>query len=186
MSILNPITDAAVIALDPALEGEHRLQSLLRIWLGHYFTGAPFTTRTAAGGTEQKTFMAVTYLWQEAVMPKNPQAPILHIVFSNLNTQRLDMADQVRGHDDRWMVEVLCMVPANLTATPMKGQDPQNVVRRLAGQVQWLFESTELEALSVHGVMEVQVKRPPAIVMGTGWAMRIMTCSCLTRREQAG
>jgi hypothetical protein len=185
MSILNPITDAAVLALNPALEPEHRLQSLLALWYGKYFTGVPFTTRAVGGGTEQQTFMDCILQWQEDEMPENPQKPIIHTIFTDPRTERLEMAPATFGQDDRWIIEVLVKIPVNLSGTPLRGKNPEHVARRLAGQVNWLYTSSEREALSVCGVTEIQVVRPPVILPGTSWHMRMMTVSCLTRREQA-
>lgn len=185
MAILNPITDAGVLALDAALEAEHRLQSLLALWYANYFTGAAFSTRAAGGGTEQKTFLACDFQWQEDEMPENPQKPLIHTVFTNPGSKRLDMAAGTYGHEDRWLMEVMVRVPVNLSGTPMKGKNPEHVARRLAGQVQWLYSSSEREALAVCGVNEMRVERPMVILPGTSWHMRLMIVSCLTRREQA-
>jgi hypothetical protein len=185
MAILNPITDSAVLALDPALEGEQRIQSLMALWYANYFTGLAFTTRAAGGGTMQKVFAACDFQWQEDEMPENPQKPILHTVFHDGRRQRMDMAAGVYGHDDRWMLDVYVKVPSNLSGTPMKGKNPEHVARRVAGQVEWLFSSSEREALSVCGVLELRVENPPTILPGTSWHMRMMVASCLTRREQA-
>lgn len=185
MSILNPITDAAVLALNPALEPEHRLQSLLALWYGNYFTGIPFTSRALLGNTEQWTFAACDFQWQEDEMPENPQKPLIHTVFTNPGSKRLDMTAGSYGHEDRWLMEVMVKVPVNLSGTPMKGKNPEHVARRLAGQVQWLYSSSEREALAVCGVNEVRVERPMVILPGTAWHMRMMMVSCMTRREQA-
>lgn len=183
MSILNPITNAGVLALDGTLEPEARLQSLLRLWLGNYFTGAPFTTRNT-GGTQSMTFLPCDFLWQEDVMPKNPQKPVIHTLMTSA-TERLDLKAGVFGHSDRWQLDILLKVPPVLTATPVLPGNPEHVVRRLAGQMVWLFSSSEREALATLGVHEMKLEHPPAIVPGTGWHMRMLTASCLTRREQA-
>ena len=186
MAILNPIVNAAVAALDPALEGEQRLQSLLRLWLGNYFTGVPFTTRAmVTGTTEIRTFAAVEFMWQEDETPKDPQKPLLHVVFTNVGVKRMDMQAGAFGHDDRWQLEVMVKVPVNLTDTAMPGSHAENLVRRVAGQVAWLFASGEREALAVHGVVELKTERPPVLLPGTAWHMRMMQASCLTRRVQA-
>lgn len=185
MSILNPITDAAVLALDPALESEHRLQSLLALWYARYFSGAAFTTRALGGGSESKTFIACDFQWQEDEMGENPQRPILHTVFVNPASRRMDLVAASTGHEDRWLIEVMVKVPVNLSGTPLKGKHPEHVARRVAGQVQWLYASSEREALAVCGVNEIRVERPPVILPGTSWHMRMMTVSCLTTRQQA-
>jgi len=185
MEILNPITDAAVLALDPALEPEHRLQSLFRLWYGKYFTGVPFNTRGAGGVTEQKTFLACDFQWQEDEMPENLQRPQIHTVFSNASTRRTDRSEGVFGHDDRWMIEIYVKVPSNLTGTPYAGKNPEHLARKLAGQLEWLYSSGERGALSQCGVMELRVERPAVILPGTSWHSRMMTASCLTTREQA-
>lgn len=183
--ILNPITDAAVMALDPALEAEHRLQSLFRLWYGNYFTGTAFATRDLAGETAEQTFIACDFQWQEDEMPENPQRPLIHTVFSNAATRREDRQAGVFGHADRWVIEVYIKVPVNLTGTPHHGKNPEHLARRLAGQVQWLYSSGEREALAVCGVNEIRVDRPPVILPGTSWHSRMMMASCLTLRQQA-
>lgn len=184
MIILNPITDAAVLALDPAIAGEKRMQSLMRLWLGNYFTGTPFSTRDTNGNVVQKTFMSVDYMWQEDEVPENPQKPLLHIVFTNAATSRMDMKAGVYGNDDEWLLDVMMKLPVNLSATPMAGRNPEHVARELAGQVQWLFSSGERAALAVCGIHHLRVERPPILLPGTSWHMRLMTASLLTRREQ--
>ncbi len=185
MSALNPITDSATLALDPALEPEARLQSLLRRWLGNYFGGVSFTTRTPFGTTEQKLFQRCDFMWQEAETPNNPPYPLLHLVFSQLATERRDHAQATTGHDDRWMIEIMIKVAANLTGTAAAAQNPEFLARRVAGQVQWLLASGEREALAECGVNELKVERPPVVLAVTSWHMRMMVASCLTRREQA-
>jgi hypothetical protein len=186
MDILNPIVDAASVALDSALEPEARLQSLMRRWLGNYFTGVAFPTRSALLLLpENKTFMACDFMWQEDETPKNPQKPLIHVVFSNVASERRDFTAGTTGHNDRWQMEVMIKVPVNLTGTAMEGQNAEFLVRRLAGQVQWLLGSGERQALSVHGVNELRVERPPVLMPGTSWHMRMLTASCLTRREQS-
>lgn len=185
MAILNPITDAASAALDPALEPEARLQSLLRRWFGNYFTGTPFTTRSQLLGlTEQKTFMACDYMWQTDEPPQEALKPIIHTVFTNVESERRDHSAEATGHNDRWLLDITLKVPRNLTGTELHGLNAEFEVRRLAGQMQWLITSGEREALSVHGVMELRVERPPVILPGGIWAMRVLTASCLTRRDQ--
>lgn len=185
MAIINPITNAAVLALDPALEGEHRLQSLLRIWYGTYFGGSPFTTRALNGGTEEKQFIACDFQWQEDEMPERPTKPFIHTVFTNPGSRRMDMSAGTTGHEDRWIFEVTVKVPINLTGTSLSGKNPENVVRRLAGQVQWLYGSSEREALAACGIEEIRMDRPPVILPGTKWHQRLMMASCITRRAQA-
>jgi len=187
MSILNPITDTASLALDPALEPEARLQSLLRRWLGNYFTGAPFQTRGALAGTvENKTFAACDFMWQEDSIPKDPQKPMIHTSFTGIGSERLDLAAGSSGHNDRWLIEMMVRVASNLTDTAMPGRNAEWLARRVAGQLQWLLVSGEREALSVCGVTEMRVERPPVMIPGGGaWHMRMLTASCLTRREQA-
>ena len=185
MSILNPLTNAGVLAIDGTLEPEARLQSLLRLWLGNYFTGVPFTTRATATTTTTKPFPACDFLWQEDVMPANPQKPVIHTLLTPAGTERLDLSAGVFGHSDRWQLDIMLKVPATLSGTPMVPGNPEHLVRRLAGQVQWLLSSGEREALAAHGVNEVKVERPPVLLPGTTWHMRLLTAGCLTRREQA-
>lgn len=185
MSILNPITNAGVLAIDKALAPEMRLQSLLRLWLGNYFTGEEFTTRAVGGATGPLTFHACDFLWQDDVMPTNPQRPVLHTLMTPAGTERRDLKPGVFGHDDRWQLDVMIRVPADLAGTPMTGS-AENLVRQVAAEAQWLFSSSEREALTEAGVMEMKVERPPVMLAPAGiWRMRMMTASCLTRREQA-
>lgn len=182
MAILNPITHAGVLAMDGTLEPEARLQSLLRVWLGNYFKGTPFTTRATGGSTGPLTFPACDFLWQEDVMPDNQQKPVIHVLLTS-DTERLDLKAGVFGHGDRWQLDMLLKVPPTLPVT-LSG-NPEYVLRRLAAQMVWLLSSSEREAISAHGVHELKLERPPVIVPANGWHMRMLTASCLTRREQA-
>jgi len=181
MSIFNPITDAGVLALNGNLEPEARLQSLLRLWLGNYFTGTPFNTR-GGSGTQSMTFLACDFLWQDDVMALNQQKPVIHVLLTS-DTDRLDLSPGTFGHTDRWQLDLLLKVPPVIASlTPL---NPEHALRRLAGQVVWLFSSGEREALSVHGVRELKLENPPVLVPSSGgWHMRMVTARCLTRREQ--
>lgn len=185
MNILNPITDAAVLALDPALDPEHRLQSLLRLWLGNYFTGTAFTTRALLGATTSTTFPACDFMWQLDATPTNPQKPLIHSVFTGATNERLNLQANSHGNDQRWLIEMIVKVPANLTGTPMTGKNPEHFVRRLAGNLQWLLGSSEREALSACGVLEFKLERPAVIIPGDAWHTRQVVASCLTRSVQA-
>lgn len=185
MAIQHPITNAEVAALDFALEPERKLQSLLALWLGNYFTGQPFTTRKLGGGTETKTFAKATLQFQEAEQPKNPQEPILHVLFDKIESTRQSRTEASHGHEDQWILTVMTKVPASLTGTGQTDSNAEYLVRRVADQALWLFSSGEREALSVHGVCNLEVERPPAVFSGGAWLMRMMTVSCVTFREQA-
>ena len=184
MAILNPITNAGVLAIDKALAPEMRLQSLLRLWLGNYFTGLPFTTRAVGGGTGPLTFSPATFLWQDDVWPLNPQQAVLHTLITPAGTERLDLRPGVFGHDDRWQLDVMIKVPGEFAGTPMTGT-PENMVRKIAAETLWLFSSSEREALTAVGVTELKVERLPVMLPPNTWHMRMLTATCLTRREQA-
>jgi len=179
MAILNPITNAGVLAIDGNVEPEARLQGLLRLWLGNYFAGIPFTTRAEGGTTTAKTFIACDFLWQDDVMPLNAPKPVLHVVMTADGTERMNLKPGVIGHRDRWLLEVTIKLPGTLDS-------PEYMARRLAGQVLWLFSSSEREALSVCGVEELNVEAALTLIpVVNGWHRRMMMASCATRREQS-
>jgi len=109
---------------------------------------------------------------------------VLHTLITPAGTEQLDLRPGVFGHDDRWQLDVMIKVPADLAGTPMTGSS-ETLVRQVAAQVQWLFSSSEREALSAAGVLELKMERPPVMLSAGTWHMRMMTASCLTRREQA-
>ena len=91
MTILNPITHAGVLGTNANLEPEARLQGLLRLWFGRYFSDTPFTTRRPGGTTGTLTFAACDFLWQDDKMPVNPQRPVIHTLLTPLETQKQDL-----------------------------------------------------------------------------------------------
>ncbi len=185
MTILNPITHAGVLGTNANLEPEARLQGLLRLWFGRYFSDTAFTTRGAGGTTGTLTFAACDFLWQDDKMPVNPQRPVIHTLFTPLETQKQDLTAGMNGQADRWQLDVMIRVPGpGLTVAGMTGTGDQ-VTRHVASQMLWLMTSSERDALSIHGVHELRVERPPAIMPSTTWYCRMLTASCLTRREQA-
>lgn len=185
MAILNPIVNAGVLAIDGNLEPEARLQGLLRCWLGTYFSGSAFTTRATTTTTTSKTFIACDFMWQDDKMPVNPQKPIIHVVFSNDGTERLDLAEGMFGHCDKWLLEVILKVPGTLSATPLKPGTSEQLARRLAGQALWLFSSGERDALTAQGIYQLKIEHPPVAMNAGVWHQRMMMASCVTRREQA-
>lgn len=185
MAILNPITNAAVLALDPATRGEERLQSLLHLWLKTYFGGSAFTTLKADGTTESKTFTKCTYAYQEDKLPDNPQVPQIHLVMPDRRTKRENYKANELGHDDDWTIDVMAKVPVGLANTEMPGISAEEIARRLGSELEWLFDSTEREALSIHGVTKIRLERPSTLVPAAAWQMRMLVVSCRTRREQA-
>lgn len=186
MEILNPITHPEVIALDPALRAEERLQSLLYLWLKTYFGGAPFQTAAAGGGTVARTFTHCTFDFQESALPKDPARPQIHVVMPDRRTRREDYLAGQTGHDDDWMLDLMVKVPANLTLTQMPGISAEEVARDVGGELEWLFGSTERAALGIHGVNRIKLERPSTILPASAWQMRMLVVSCRTRREQAG
>lgn len=184
MSALNPITNAQVLALDPALEPEHRMQSLWHLWLKKYFSGTPFTTR-AGETTEEKSFMDCVILWQQDTMPEAPGKPIIHVAFGEPGMTRQDMSEGTYGHANRWEISIFVKVAPNLTSGPYAGKDPDHVARRVAGQIEWLLSSSEREALSEAGIWETRIEQPARILPGTSWNMRMLMASCLTQRSQS-
>ena len=185
MAIINAITNAGVLGIDGALEPERRLQELLRVWLGKYFSGVAFATRTVAGGSENKTFQACGFLWQEDAMPESPGGPLIHVFFPNAGVERLDLSPGVFGHGDRWLLDILIKVPGTLSGTTLTPANPEHLARKVADQVLWLLGSSEREALSACGVEELKVERAPVPLPGGTWHTRMLLASCLTRREQS-
>jgi len=185
MAILNPITNAAVLALDPSLRAEERLQSLLALWFEKYFGGSAFTTLTADGGTESKTFTHCTFAYQESTLPESPQLPQLHLVMPDRKTKRRDYAANQAGHDDDWMIDVMIKVPATLTGSSMVGVSAEDIATRAGSEAEWLLGSTEREALAIHGVTRIKLERPSTLLPASAWQMRMLVFSCRTRREQA-
>lgn len=186
MSILNPITHPSVLAIDPALRAEERLQSLLYLWLKTYFGGAAFQTLKADGSEETRTFTHCTFDFQESALPKSPDKPQIHVVMPDRKTKRRDYTPGEAGHDDDWMLDIMVKVPANLTRTDMPGISAEEVARDAGGELEWLFGSTERAALGIHGVNRIKLERPSTILPASSWQMRMLVVSCRTRREQAG
>ena len=185
MAILNPITHAGVLALDPALRAEERLQSLLLCWIEFYFSGNAFTTLRADGGTESKTLTQCTFAYQEGKLPENPQVPQIHLVMPDRRTKRRNYKANEMGHDDDWTIDVMAKVPVGLASTEMPGISAEEIARQLGSELEWLFDSTEREALNAHGVTRIKLERPSTLVPAAAWQMRMLVVSCRTRREQA-
>lgn len=191
MAALNPLAYpadpaflATVLALDPAIEGERRLQSLLHIWLLHYFSGASFNTRTTTGTTE-RTFTRCDLHWQETELPESPPRPILHLTFPDIRTQRLDYRPDSIGHSDTWIAHLLVRVPPSLTLTSMPGANASHIAQQVAGEAQWLLGSSEREALEEHGIYDVTVTDPAVLLPSPDWKLRLLVFTCRTRRELA-
>lgn len=184
MAILNPINGAAVAGMSAELAAEGRLQSLLRLWYGSYFSGAPFQTRTITGGQTTIQFMAMDFMWQEDEIPENPQSPLLHTILTPVHVESDRTGATEETHTDTWQADMLVRVPVNLSGTPFKGRNPEHVVRQAADQVQWLYCSSEREALSVHGVHEIRLTSAPRILAGTSWHARILTATLKQFRSQ--
>jgi len=184
VSILNPITDAGVLAIARSSEPEHFLQALLHVWLRRYFSGAAFMTAGPGGVAEERRFSACDLAWQEDVLPESAQRPVIHLILPDRRIRQRNYSPASHGHDEDWMVDVLVKVPSNLSATAMDGT-PEQVVRRVADQVAWLLGSPERDSLTAHGVTRIRLQRPPAILPASLWQMRMLVFSCRTRREQS-
>ena len=188
MAVLNPITDAAVLALDPSLEPEARLQSLLHLWLKRYFTLLRHEGQDGYEGQAdpccQKTFVPCEIIWQSDALPDPATKPVIHVVLPERATVRRDESPTGSGHDDDWTGTVFIRVPAILSGTTLPKTNPDHTARRVADQVAWLLSSSEREALTACGVVHLRLERPPAIVAATGpWRMRMLVFACRTRRE---
>lgn len=189
MSALNPLAYPAdtayltsVIALDPAIAGERRVQSLFHIWLKRYFSGASFNTRKV-GGTETRTLTTCDLAWQEDVISDSPKRPILHLVIPDVRTQRLDYQPGAFGHGDTWFFHLMVKVTPSLTLTHMPGLSAEHIATNVAGEAQWLLGSSERDALEAHGIYDINVKSPAVILPSGDWKMRLIIFSCRTRRE---
>jgi len=191
MAALNPLTHsspaklARALALDPATQAEERLTMLLYLWLARYFSGAAFQTLDPDGGTAAMTFTHCTFAFQEDELPVNPQKPQIHLVMPERKTRRLDYTDRLRGHDDDWTIDAMVKVPANLSGTGMGGTSAEAVARKVGGELEWLLDSTEREALVEAGVTRVRLLRPATLLPAGAWQMRMLVFSVRTRREQA-
>ena len=185
MPILNPISGAALSGVDAETSGERLLQTVLALWLRTYFSGAAFQTRAVGGATVSRTFHRLELLWQEAEMPKNPQGPLLHLVLTPVDTEAARSAAAVVTRETRWLADMTVLVPVNLTGTPYAGRNPEWLAREAAGQVCWLFGSSEREALSPHGVHGVAILSEPRIMPAAIWHSRVMTAGMTQFRRQA-
>jgi hypothetical protein len=192
MAVLNPISHpdpavlTAVLGLDPTLQAEERLQSLLYLWLGKYFSGVAFQTLDEDGEAEGKTFTKCLFDFQEGVLPENAQHPQIHLVMPDRKATRRDYVTQRTGHEDDWTIDALIKVPATITKTQMPGSSAEEIARRVGDELTWLLGSTEREALGLVGITRVKVERPSTILAGAGpWQMRLVVFCCRTRREQA-
>ncbi len=192
MATLNPLTHAdpaklaAVLAIDPATRAEELLTKILYLWLAFYFSGEAFETLTAGGvSTEEKTFTPCTFAFQEDSLGDNPQNPQIHLVMPDRKQRRLDYNATERGHDDDWTIDAMVKVPANLSATEMPGVSAEDIARKVGGELEWLLDSTEREALGEAGVTQVRLRRPAVLLPAGAWHMRMLVFSCRTRREQA-
>lgn len=185
MAILNPIDGAAVAGMVAAMNPEGRLQSLLRLWYGSYFGGSAFNTRSVAGGQSALTFQQLDLLWQEDELPENPQRPSLHTILTPVTlAQDRTLATETTSTDG-WQADLIVRVPVNLSGTPFKGQNPEHLARRVAGEVIWLFCSSEREALAQWGVHEIRLHSGPRILPGTAWHARQIAATMTTFRSQA-
>lgn len=178
----NPAYLAQVLALDPAIHAERRLQSILHIWMLRYFSGTPFTTR-APTGTVQRTLTHCDFAWQEDQLAEAPPRPILHLVMPDRRTTRCDYQPHLVGHRDDWFIDLMVKVAPALATTSMPGVSAEEVCRTVAGEAEWLFSSSEREALDAHGIFDLQVQRPAVILPSSAWKMRLLVLSCRSRRE---
>jgi hypothetical protein len=185
MAILNPITNAAVQALNPALRAEERLQSLLYLWLKRYFSGAAFTTLTPSGSTETLTFDHCDFDFQEGVLSSPGQRPLIHLVMPDRSSRLRNHQPGSRRFEDDWVIDAVVKVSANLSATAMNGVSAEEIARRVGGQLEWLLGSSEREAINAHGISRIRVERPSSLLPASAWQMRMVVFSCRTTREQA-
>lgn len=182
-SPLNPITHAAALAVDPNLSPEARAQALFHVWLKKYFSGVAFTTRTANGGTEEKTFHACDVTFQEAppVDPEDeeglrpPQSkPVIHGVLIDQRGQRSDSAADMFSEDLDWTMQLMVKVPPNLTGAGQVKTDPRFLVREVADQLAWLLCSSERAALSEKGVLNLTKRSGPVLLPTSSWFARLI------------
>lgn len=192
MAVLNPIShpDATVLQsvldLDPAVQAEERLQSVLYLWLRKYFSGVQFQTLDEDGQAAGMTMTKCSFEFQEGKIPPDPQTPQIHLVMPDRKAKRRDYVAERSGSDDDWTIDALIKVPATITKTEMPGTSAEEIARKVGDELTWLLGSTEREALNQVGITRVKVERPSTILAGSGpWQMRMVVFCCRTRREQA-
>lgn len=191
MAALNPLTHetpgllADVLAIDPALRGEERLQSILHIWLRRYFTGLPFNTLAAGGGVESRTLTKCLLKYQETDLPRGPQNPVLHLIMPDRQRIRRDHTPDMRGTEHDWTIDMLIRVPSTLSNTEMQGISAEDIAVQVGDEAAWLLESSEREALVEAGVTRVRLERPSSLIASGDWKMRMLVFSCRTRQDQA-
>lgn len=192
MATLNPIShpDATVLQnvlnLDPTLQAEERLQSLLYLWLRKHFSGVPFQTLNENGQAVPITLTKCLFDFQEGSLPEDAQNPQIHLVMPDRKATRRDYVSERSGTEDDWTIDALIKVPSTITATEMAGTSAEEIARKVGDELTWLLGSTEREALNHVGIMRVKVERPSTILAGSGpWQMRLVVFCCRTRREQA-
>lgn len=184
MATVNPLVHPTLTALDWAVEPERKLESLLKLWLGHYFSGNAFATRGIAGN-EAKVFLPALVRMQENGPLYNPSKPVLEVSFDGAGCEWERRSEFRRGYRDEWIVTVVAKVPSAMTVLSSKTVEPEYLVRRLASQALWLFSSSETEALAEHGVVRMAVEMTPTIHNSGTWLGRIMTVSMETFRQQS-
>jgi hypothetical protein len=166
-------------------EVARRVQELFNEWLKFYFSGNPFTTAAAEGGTESKTFDLCDLLFDKAV-PKNPaDKPMLHLI---LNARRDGRGRRCGGgrqyFNGRWNWSLMVRTPAQVPTTAagraaLSGSDQEaaRVCRRLAAQASWLLNSLHVAELARKGIGHLVVEDGPKEAPAGGFNLHVLTFS---------
>lgn len=180
MVVLNPITNAASLAVDGNLHPEKRMQELLHCWLKDRFTGAPITVDGLARGTTgQRTFDLAAVTWAESA-ESGEGKPLIHLAVVDHRKARRAIKGWTIQYRHVWTIQVLVKVPRNLTGTGRAPQ-PDFLARKVAADLEWLIESPEKLALAAVGIQHLAVRGPSVPVATSQWQARALVIECVTR-----
>lgn len=181
-SILNPVTDSAVLAIDPNRYPEQRVQELLDCWLADRFKGLPITIHAVGGSTRSITLELCPVQWNESPPPKGSAGSVvLHLVQIDRRKRVQALKTGVTGERNDWTFQVIVKLERNLTGTP-GGPQPEQRVRRVADDLAMLLGGPEKAALAAVGVEHVEVASGPTMMTTSQWDARLLILKCSTRR----
>ena len=181
MEIRNPITDAGALAVDGNRFPEQRIQELLDCWFSDRFTGEPITVDALAqGATEERTFTKCDIAWGEAAVSKTGD-PLIHLHIIDHSKDRRATRPRTVQHRHRWLVQAMIKFPRNPTGSGKV--NPDQVVRRVAAEIEWLIASPEKLALATVGVEHVKITGPAVPIATAQWQARVLVIECYTRSE---
>jgi hypothetical protein len=167
-------------------EVEARAQLLLNEFLKFHFSGQPFQTASAAGGTEAKAFDECGLLFDRASPPQPQLLPLIHVLLADRREIRKSQTSaRVEISEERWTWNVLVRTAAQSPVTPGAAADladhataeAERANRRVAGQLHWLLRSSEMQALALKGLGSVEVGSAPRIIPSGAWCIRQLVFS---------